>query len=570
MLKELQVHNFALIEDARVELEAGFNIFTGETGAGKSILIDAFGVLLGSRASVDFIRRGTEGFWVQGVFDVSGEAETLAAVQSLLREQGIPEDEYLFVKRRLGKNGKSLSSVNGVTVPLAVLRALAELLVDIHGQHENQALLRPQTPRVLVDAAGGSALAVARQRYDAGYAQYVSAQEKLAALQRSDTDRERLLDRLNWEIDEITNANLKDGEEDELQTEARRLAHGSKIESSVEKAHALLDEDGGALETLAEARDAVGAVTRYDERLQPLYDALDSAWISADETRRELAEFLGSSDFDPARVDAVQRRLDLYYKLHKKYGADYAAIQEYLAQATAKRDEIVNLEAHIAAAQQALARATQALQQLAGDLTTLRREAGTQLAQRVTQHLRDLAMPQGRFTVELADAGKFTPTGRDTLTFYFSANQGEALQPLAKVASGGELSRVALALKTVQSAAGGAPTMVFDEIDTGVGGVTARKMAEKMTLIAQTRQVLCITHLPQIASFADRHVYIYKESDGTRTATHLQVLTGGARTGELVRMTVGGGTSAVAEQVARDLATEAQAFKQAHSCGTNK
>jgi len=558
MLRLLQVHNFALIEDASVEFESGFNIFTGETGAGKSILIDAFGILLGGRASVDFIRSGTDGFWVQGVFDYQGDEK----IKTFLAAQGIEDDEYLFLKRRLSKNGKSMSSVNGIPVPLTVLRSLAELLVDIHGQHENQALLKAQTPRELVDVTGGKIISDARKSYDEIYTAYIAAKEKLERLQSVIADRELILDRLNWEIDEINGAGLREGEERELRDEAKRLAHAGKIEGSVREAHDVLDSDRGALESLAEARDALLAATRYDERLQPFYDAIDSAWIGADETRRELAEFLASNDFDPARLDKVQRRLEIYYRLHKKYGADYNAVQNYLQQATARRDEIVNLEEHIASAKKELENVLAELTRRSEKLTDLRCRYGEQLSLQVTKHLRDLAMPQGRFEVRVTKLENFTVSGRDELTFYFTANQGETLQPLAKVASGGELSRLALALKTAQSDEVGVPTMVFDEIDSGVGGVTARRMAEKMALIARSRQVLCITHLPQIASFADRHIYIYKESDGKRTTTRIKILKPEQRVAELVRMTVGGASSPVAEQMARDLAAEAQNYKE--------
>lgn len=559
MLQSLHVHNFALIEDAKIDFASGFNIFTGETGAGKSILIDAFGVVLGNRASADYIRSGADSFWVQAVFDISG----IEAVKALLAQQGIDEEDELFLRRRILANGKSQATVNGVQVPLAVLKSFSELLVDIHGQHENQALLKPDAPLTLVDLYGRKEIAPVLKTYQTLYEAYLATQARLTQLENTGSERERILDRLEWEIKEITDAALEAGELEVLQEEARRLQNSGKIMTAVSSAHEYLDAERGILDGLAAAKDQLGAVVRYDERLSSVCESLESSWITLDECRRELSDYLSSEEYDAERAAYVEGRLDLWYRLQKKYGDSYEAIEAYLQQAQQQADDLTQLEMNIAKARQLLTQQKSELEQQAQGLSQLRCKYAAELAAKVTVHIHDLAMPEGKF--EIAVTAKETPgkTGKDELTFLFTANLGEPIRPLLKVASGGELSRVALAIKTVLLNASGVPTMVFDEIDTGVGGVTAQKMAEKIAVIAKVGQVLCITHLPQIASFADRHILIRKESAGGRTATGLTMLDEEGRIQELMRMTVGDNVSEVAYANAKELLAAAAKNKQA-------
>ncbi|WP_177566760.1 DNA repair protein RecN [uncultured Phascolarctobacterium sp.] len=559
MLQSLHVHNFALIEDAKIDFAPGFNIFTGETGAGKSILIDAFGVVLGNRASVDYIRSGADSFWVQAVFDIS----RLTTVKALLAEQGIDEEDELFLRRRILANGKSQATVNGVQVPLAVLKSFSEALVDIHGQHENQALLKADAPLSLVDLYGRDDIAPVRRAYQELYNAYLATQAKLTQLENTGSERERILDRLDWEIKEITDAALEAGELETLQEEAKRLQNSGKIMAAVSGAHDLLDTDRGILENLAAAKDQLTAVLRYDERLGGACESLESSWITLDECRRELSDYLSGEEYDGQRAATVESRLDLWYRLQKKYGDSYEAITAYLQQAQQQADELTQLEANIAKTKQLLAQQKNELEQQAQQLTKLRCKYAAELASKVTEHIHDLAMPEGKFEISVTAKEAFGKTGKDELTFLFTANLGETIRPLLKVASGGELSRVALAIKTVLLNASGVPTMVFDEIDTGVGGVTAQKMAEKIAVIATVGQVLCITHLPQIASFADRHILIHKESADGRTSTGLATLDAEGRIRELMRMTVGDNVSEVAYANAKELLAAAVKYKQA-------
>ena len=557
MLQALHVHNFALLEDAKADFTAGFNVFTGETGAGKSILIDAFGVVLGGRASADYVRSGTDGLWVQAVFDISGQQ----VIKNILVEQGIEAEDDLFLKRQVNSAGKSKAFVNGVQVPLSFLRQLGSRLVDIHGQHENQALLKTDAPRLLTDAFGGTALTDAKEEYAENYQEYVSVKKKLDALLSDNEQQDLLLDRYSWEINEITAAKLIPGEEEGLEEEAKLLRNSEKIITSVNRAHGYLDSEKGILSKLAQAKDELRYAARYDDRLRQFVEALDSSWITLDDCRSELSDYLSSSDFNEEHAAVVQERLDTIYRLQKKYGGTTEDVLEYLASTIAKQQELQNIADAIAAAEKQLKVITNKLSKSAAVLTKERQRSAKALAELITKHIRDLAMANGVFAINIYDLGKFTAEGRDELRFMFSANMGEPVNDLEKVASGGELSRIALSIKTVLMNQGDVPTMVFDEIDTGVGGVTAQRMAEKIAAIATVGQVLCITHLPQIAAFADNHIHIEKRSADGRTATILTTLVQEARVEEIVRMTAGDNRSFAAYENAKELITSAQSRK---------
>ena len=558
MLQSLHVHNFALLEDAHADFTPGFNVFTGETGAGKSILIDAFGMVLGGRASVDYVRSGTEGLWVQAVFDITNQED----IKNILREQGLEAEDDLFLKRQISAAGKSRALVNGVQVPLAVLKQLGTAWVDIHGQHENQALLKPEAARLVTDAFGGATLQAALTAYQKDYALYVKANKTLAQLQQDNEEQDLLMDRYAWEINEITKANLVVGEEEGLEAEARLLQNSERIIRSVNAAYEQLDDEDAVLARLARVRDELVYAARYDERLQSLAEVVDSAWINLDDCRSELADYLSRSDFNEERATEVQQRLDTIYRLHKKYGGSTEAVLAYLESTQAKLAQLQNIAAALEKAQHELTQATKRLQVTAAALTKERERSAAALSQSITTHIHDLAMPNGRLEIAITPLERFTTTGRDAVRFLFSGNLGEPLNDLEKVASGGELSRIALAMKTVLMHTTQVGTMVFDEIDTGVGGVTAQKMAEKIAAIATVGQVLCITHLPQIAAFADNHIYIEKKSAEGRTATVLTVLDYNQRLQELVRMTAGVSTSRAALESATELLVAADEVKK--------
>lgn len=559
MLQALHVHNFALIEDAKVEFTGGFNVFTGETGAGKSILIDAFSIALGARASADYVRSGTDVLSVQAVFDI----DDCPAAQKLLEEQGIDYEDGLFLRRRITAAGKSQATVNGVQVPVAVLRSFAAVLVDVHGQHENQALLKADFPQQLTDLYGHTQIVPVLDKYRQSFTEYNAIKGELERLQAVGQDRERILDRLDWEIEEITNANLQPGELDALQEEWKRLQNNGKIMQAVSDANELIDGKYSALDALAETKSKIESAARYDAELAANAELLESCWLTLEECHKNLLDYLENNEFDAERAAYVEQRLDLWYRLQKKYGADYDAISAYLQKVQQEAAELKEIDRSIEQKSKELAQKTAELKALAGDLTKLRKESAGLLTKEITRHIADLAMPQGKIEISFTQKEAFGKNGCDEMTFLFSANAGEPLMELSKVASGGELSRIALAVKTVLFNELGVPTMIFDEIDTGIGGVTAQKMAEKIAVIAQHGQVICITHLPQIASFADRHIKINKVSAGGRTQTELNVLDAAGRVDELMRMTAGENTSSAARQNAEELLANAAKFKNA-------
>lgn len=557
MLQSLHVHNFALLEDAHADFTSGFNVFTGETGAGKSILIDAFGIVLGGRASVDYVRSGTDGLWVQAVFDIAGQED----IKNILRQQGLEAEDDLFLKRQISAAGKSRALINGVQVPLTVLKQIGTKLVDIHGQHENQALLKVEAPLLVTDAFGGAALQKVLYNYKEKYAVYVAAKEHLEQLHKDNQEQDLLIDRYAWEINEITNANLVVGEEDSLEDEARLLQNSEKIIKAVNVAYNQLDEADAVLSRLATVRDELQYAARYDNRLSTFAEAVDSSWINLDDCRGELAAYLSRSDFNEERSVQVQERLDTIYRLQRKYGGSTQAVLEYLQVTEVKIEQLQNITDALDKAQKQFAASVAELNKAAAALTKERKQSSSVLSKKITAHIHDLAMPNGNFQIAFAPLERFTPVGKDEIRFLFSANLGEPLNDLEKVASGGELSRIALAMKTVLMDKGQVATMVFDEIDTGVGGITAQKMAEKIAAIATVGQVLCITHLPQIAAFADNHIYIEKQNSNGRTATVLSVLDYDARLQELVRMTAGDSVSRAAYESAAELLRGAQAVK---------
>ena len=559
MLQALHVHNFALIEDAKIEFSSGFNVFTGETGAGKSILIDAFSIALGARASADYVRSGTEALTVQAIFDI----DDCPAAHKLLEEQGIDYEDGLFLRRRITPAGKSQATINGVQVPVAVLRAFAAVLVDVHGQHENQALLKAGFAQQLTDLFGRTEINKALENYRNVFDDYNAVKAELEHLQSIGKDRERILDRLEWEIDEITNAGLLPGELENLQDEWKRLQNSGKIMQSVSDTNEILDGKYSALDALAEAKSKIENAVRYDAGLAVNAELLESCWLTLEECHKNLLDYMENNEFDSERAAYVEQRLDLWYKLQKKYGGGYDAINDYLEKIKHEADDLQEIDRNIDLKTKKLSKKTGELEKLAVCLTELRQKYAALLAKDITGHITDLAMPQGKIEIRFEQKEDFTPNGRDEMVFLFSANAGEPLMELSKVASGGELSRIALAVKTVLFNELGVPTMIFDEIDTGIGGVTAQKMAEKIAVISQHGQVICITHLPQIASFADRHIKITKVSAQGRTQTLLNVLDGEGRVEELMRMTAGDNISAAARKNAEELLAKAANLKNA-------
>lgn len=562
MLQLLKVANFALIEQAEIEFSGGFNVLTGETGAGKSIVVDALSVALGGRASVDMVRSGSEGFRVEVVFELPAQSP----VAELLRSQDIDleEDGQLLISRSVTRQGKNTVLMNGRHMPLSVLRQAGDMLLDMHGQHENQALLRPEFHIELLDASAAEVHAAADE-YRQAYEAWRQTAKKLAAVDQDARQRAQRADMLRWQADEIAAAKLKADEDAELSRQISLLTHAEKLSVAVGAAWTTLDGgDGrvkGVLDSLQECRRQLEGAVRFDEALAVWVDQLTEALTPLSDVSAGLRDYLERIEYDPAKLARLQERMDLIYRLKQKYGA---SVDEVIAYGREAAKELGELDHHAETLQelrQQLSRQEAALGKLADSLHERRLRAAAGMETGIGEQLRDLGMPGGRFAVKVLKQEQFAPNGRDTVLLEFSANPGEELRPLVKVASGGELSRVALALKTVCARKDDVDVMVFDEIDAGVGGSTARKVAEKIAWLSRQRQILCITHLPQIACMADRHIHIEKETVGERTRTLVQVLAEPERLDELARMIGGEPITRAGLDNAADLIKTAETMK---------
>ena len=563
MLQLLKVFNFALIEQAEIEFDNGFNVLTGETGAGKSMVVDALNVVLGGRSSVEMLRSGCEQFRIDAVFALQAHEP----LRALLEEQAIPQEEdgLLFLSRSVSRQGKNTVLVNGTPAPLSLLRTIGSMLLDMHGQHENQALLRPESYLGLLDGSD-SAIAPLLADYQLAFADWRKTRDKIAELNRDDRERAQRIDMLQWQVGEIEAARLKLPEETELPQQISLLAHAEKISATVGAAWAGLSDGDerskGAVSILQECRRQLEVAARFDATLGQYAEQIAQIVVLLDDMAPELRDYLDQVEYDPVKLSRLQERMDLIYRLKQKYGG---SLVEVLAYAQAARDEMNELVCHddvLREMQKKLQQQESELKIKALALGSQRAVSAAAMGRSVEAHLQELGMPGGKFVVQLTNGESFTANGCDSIQFAFSANPGEELRPLAKVASGGELSRVALAIKTVCSRNDGAQVMVFDEIDAGVGGHTARKVAENIARVAWKKQVLCITHLPQIASMADRHIHIEKKPVAERTQTFVRVLPEAQRLQELARMIGGDPITAAGLDNAAEMVRTAAVFKQ--------
>ena len=568
MLRELRVRNLAVIESLTVPFGPGLNVLTGETGAGKSILIDALTLLLGERAQpAETIRAGAETATIEAVFD----APRKSPVSAVLQEYGIaPEDGQLLVRRELVRGGRGRVFLNDTNTTLALLEKLGEALVEVHGQHEHQALLRPSRHLDLLDAFAG--LGILRERLRQRHEEWRSASTELEALRASTRDQLARTAQSRESMAEIDAARLRIGEEEEHREERRRLVNAERLAEGAAGAYRELYEDpGSAVERAGRAATLLRELARIDPAVQPTIQALDTAVVHLDETARALRGYRDHLVFDPARLEAIERRLDEIGRLKRKYGESV--------------DEILTLRTRLESDLEGLARADEDEGRLAErvdrlktdlitratDLAERREQAVEKLAPSVVAELAGLGLESAVFRVRLSreragpgdlavgpEAWRLGPRGVDQAEFLFSGNAGEDARPLTRIASGGELSRTMLALKVVLAATDAVPVLVFDEVDVGIGGRTADTVGKKLRQVARTRQVLCVTHLPQIAAYADQHFRVEKREGAGRTATTVAALVRGDRVREVARMLGGESVTDTSLQHARELITQAR------------
>ena len=560
MLVELHVTNFALIDHLDLSFGAGLNILTGETGAGKSIIIDALGLALGERAGHDLVRTGAGKATVEAVFDLKhapDEMRQKLADAGLDGEEGEEDSDTLFVTRELAKNGgKSSCRINGRLMPVAVLKEIAEGLVDVHGQHEHQSLLAADRHIDILDNWGGKDALALRQQVADLSGEVNRLKREREKLRTDARERARMLDLYRFQQEEILGASLKEDEEDELTADRSRLANSEKLSAAATDAYATLSGaergSGGALDALNAALSAVEHAAGLDENLAPLIETLQSAVVYAEDAARGLRVYQETVEFNPERLEEIETRLDLIRTLKRKYGETLAEIIAYGADLSAKLDDLEHSEAREEELTTGIANTESKLTAAASKLTTLRKKAAVKFAAGITRELTDLGMSATKFEVAI-EPQLISGKGADKIEFLLSPNPGEPLRPLAKIASGGEMSRIMLAMKSVLAKSGTIPTMIFDEIDVGVGGRTAQTIGDKLEALAKDAQILCITHLPQIASRAATHFFIEKQVHDGRTTVSVAPLNPEGRVDEIARMLGGSRRSEAVVQHAREM-----------------
>ncbi len=563
MLKELHIKNVAVIDEVRIEFGNGFNVLTGETGAGKSILIDSINMALGSRANHDLIRFGCDFAHVDMCFE-----STSPSLAAALSELGIDvEEDLITVSRRLGADGKSVCRLNGGIVPAATMREIAPYLLDIHGQSDNQSLLSPKNHLRYLDEYGE--LKGDIDAYAVEYSKMKALLKDIDSLNIDEEEKARRFDMLRFQINEIRAAKLKPGEDEALIEERERLCNMENIIQGAGTAYAALygGENGTAFDLLKTAQRALSDICRFDSKISESFDRLEGVIAEAEDVASDIGDCLSKTDFSMAELDQIEERLDLINNLKRKYGNTieeilvFADRAEEEAQTIEKSDE--RLELLKAEYSEQLAKVAV----LAESLSSLRKTAAKQLEDKICEELSALDMPGVRFAIDLRVKGEgeditYTSTGKDMAEFLISTNPGESLKPMAKIASGGELSRIMLAVKSVLSKTDSADTMIFDEIDTGVSGRAAQKIAEKISALAKERQIFSITHLAQIASMADSHYLIEKSTDGDRTATTVTQLEGEARVDELARIIGGVTVTDLTRKSAEEMLEMAKSVKE--------
>lgn len=565
MLQTLTVWNFALLEHVQIDFNRGLNILTGETGAGKSILIDALGAMLGNRLSTDLIRTGCEWLRVEAVFSLENQPRVVDFLQANAIDT---EDGVLIITRQITTAGRGSILINGCHTTLAVLKNLGTLLVDIHGQNENLSLLKPENQFALVDG-GNAELQQALESYRESYRSFRKAAKAFEEKKQSANDYAQRLDMLQWQVQEIETAQLQEDEDEELQRNITRLANGERIARHVNNACEMLyggsGNGMGVVSALEEAVASLHDLSRYDSSLDAAADIIQEAAVQIKEAAYDVRDYGENLEFDPRLLDKLQSRMDVIDKLRKKYGATIAEVQAYYEKAQQELADIENYDEDLAQLESEAEDAKAAAQAAAAKVTALRQSSGGEMAQLIEGHLVALGMPNASFRIAVEPTEELTLNGQDRLEILFSANVGQEPRPIQKVASGGELSRVALAIKTVTAKRDNSPaSMVFDEIDTGIGGKTAQMVAERIAMVAASKQVLCITHLPQIACMADNHLYISKHVVANQTSTCISALSEGERVNEIARMASGVDVTSASLDNAREMLAYAKVKKDTY------
>ena len=554
MLDLLHIENIAIIEQADIQFRPGFNALTGETGAGKSIVIDALSAVLGQRASRDLIRTGSDHAFVSAVFS--------QIPQALGADMGIEDREEWLLQREIYADGKNVCRLNGRPMTVSQLRAIGNRLLNIHGQHDGQQLLDETQHILYLDQYGR--YSPLQDSYAAKYAALQEIRSQMDALQMDESEKARRIDTLRFQINDLERANLQAGEEEELLERRNLLRNGEKFISAIQGADFCLsgdDQQAGALSLLRQAQEQLASVRNMSDSFSQLYERLEAVYSEVYDISYTVQEKKDEFDFAPGELDEVESRCDQLYRLKKKYGATVEDMLAYLEKCRQELDQIAFADDTLAILQKKLEKAEKEALTAARELSKQRRIVAKELEERILTELRELNMGSIRFEVAFAEK-KPDLSGIDEVRFLMSANVGEELRPIQKIASGGELARIMLAMKNVFSQQERIGTMVFDEVDTGVSGRAAQKVAEKMARISRQKQVLCVTHLPQLAAMADTHFSVEKGVLGGRTFTRVQELTRAQRREELARLTGGEQITQTMLEGAEELLSAADAYKK--------
>lgn len=529
MLTSLKIENVAIIESAAIEFGCGLNVLTGETGAGKSIIIDSINAVLGERTSKDIIRTGADSAKVYAVFE-----DITQTVKFILEENGIDcEEDVLIINRTINRDGKNVCRINGVPVTVNMLKTVTRELIDIHGQHDNQALLTPEKHCGFIDNFAGCDALITE--YKTSYHELCSVRKKLASLKTDESTKEQRIDLLAYQIDEIEKAGIIIGERDELLERKTLINNSQKIIKSVNAAYEYLKCDNGGVDLISKALYEIERAEEYFPALSPVFEQLNNIKYDLEDVAETIRDRSSDLDYNEYELDSIESRLDLLYRLSRKYGETEEEILAFLENARKELENITFSEEKIKILTEKEAELLSETKNLARKLTATRIKAGEKLSTLISEELEFLDMPNVTFTVSHNET-EFTENGADEIEFLISANAGESAKPLVKIASGGELSRIMLAIKNVLADADNISTMIFDEIDTGVSGRAAQKIAMKLRQVSVGRQVICVTHLAQIAAQGDVHLFISKSVRDGKTYTEIKSLLGENRVAEVARI----------------------------------
>ena len=549
MLLEISIKNFAIIEAISLNFEKGMTVLTGETGAGKSIIIDAMNMMLGARATTDVIRHGAPKAEIEGLFSV----ENSHALQMIFDEQGIELGDEIIIRREILQNGRSVSRVNGQMVNLSVLRSIGQYLVDIHGQHDQEELMRPQLHIQMLDGFGDADFLELKQAYQTNFDAYRKMRKQLLEIKKNQEEHKARIEMLEFQMAEIESASLQPGEDLKLNQERDKLLNHKNIADTLTNAYTMLDnEEFSSLANVRSAMNDMESLEEYDVEYREISTSLSDSYYVLEDVTKRLEDIIESLDFDGNRLMQIESRLDLIHAITRKYGGNVDDVLMYFAKITEEYNLLTGNHLSSDDMEAELKKLEVSLVDLATKLASARHNLAQQLEIEIQQELKDLYMDKARFQVQFTK-GKFTREGNESVEFYISTNPGEDFKPLVKVASGGELSRLMLAIKSAFSRKEGKTSIVFDEVDTGVSGRVAQAIAQKIHKIGQNGQVLAISHLPQVIAIADYQFFIEKISNEHSTVSTVRLLTVEERVEEVAKMLAGENVTEAALSQAREL-----------------